>query len=146
MTNSKALERQSLLFPMPCCSPVALSGLSTNRLEEDVLRLANTNFISLGSARRELVYRQVKSSEAMSYASSLGSRLSSQSAVRDSNSKIPLPKSPSSPVRNQFFVLNETGDCVPAVCDVSSSARAGSHPAPPVQAPRSPVREIQQGC
>ena len=123
------------------------------RLEEDILRLANTNFISLGSARRELAYRQGKSGEAMSYASSSGPRLSSQSAVRDSNSESSLLKSSSSfvsslvPVRNQFSVLNETGDCVPVVCDVSSSARTGSHPAPPVQAPlESGAREIQQGC
>ena len=82
----------------------------------------------------------------MSYASSLGPRLSSQSAVRDSNYEISLPKSPSSPVfslvlvRNQFSILNETGDCVPAVCHVSSSARTGSHLVPPVQARQSPER------
>ena len=96
------------------------------RLVEDVLCLTNTNFIILCNARRELAYRQGKSGEAMSYVSSLGSRLSSQSAVHDSNSEIPLRKSPSSPVsslvpvRNQFSVFNESGDCVPAVCDVSS--------------------------
>ena len=100
------------------------------RLEENVLCLANTNFVSLGSARRELAYRQGKSGEAMSYASTLGSRLSSQSAVCDFNSKIPLPKSLFSPVsslfpvRNQFSVLNKTGDCVPAVYDEFSFARA----------------------
>ena len=44
------------------------------RQEQDILHLANTRFISLGSARRELLFRQGKGGAAKSYASSLASR------------------------------------------------------------------------
>ncbi|MPC98725.1 hypothetical protein E2C01_094106 [Portunus trituberculatus] len=39
------------------------------RLEQDILQLANNQFISLGSARRELLYRQKDGTSATSYAS-----------------------------------------------------------------------------
>lgn len=42
------------------------------QLEQDILQLANSQFISLGSARRELLYRQRTGAGAMTYASSLG--------------------------------------------------------------------------
>ncbi|MPC18305.1 hypothetical protein E2C01_011183 [Portunus trituberculatus] len=49
------------------------------RLEQDILQLANTQFISIGSARRELLYRQKDGTGATSYAS-LAARSSAESA------------------------------------------------------------------
>ncbi|MPC76967.1 hypothetical protein E2C01_071404 [Portunus trituberculatus] len=49
------------------------------RLEQDILQLANNQFISLGSARRELLYRQKDGTGATSYAS-LAARSSAESA------------------------------------------------------------------
>ena len=50
------------------------------RLEQDILQLANSQFISIGSARRELLYRQRDGSGAKSYASALGARSSAPPA------------------------------------------------------------------
>ncbi|MPC68507.1 hypothetical protein E2C01_062709 [Portunus trituberculatus] len=49
------------------------------RLEQDILQLANTQFISLGSARRELLYLQKDGTDATSYAS-LAARFSAEFA------------------------------------------------------------------
>ncbi|MPC28636.1 hypothetical protein E2C01_021845 [Portunus trituberculatus] len=49
------------------------------RLEQDILQLANSQFISLGSARRELLYRQKDGTGATSCAS-LAARFSAESA------------------------------------------------------------------
>ncbi|MPD03560.1 hypothetical protein E2C01_099201 [Portunus trituberculatus] len=49
------------------------------RLEQDILQFANTHFISLGSACRELLYRQKAGTGATSYAS-LAARSSAESA------------------------------------------------------------------
>ncbi|MPC74818.1 hypothetical protein E2C01_069194 [Portunus trituberculatus] len=49
------------------------------RLEQDTLQLANSQFISLGTARRELLYRQKDGTGATSYAS-LAVRTSVESA------------------------------------------------------------------
>ncbi|MPC66708.1 hypothetical protein E2C01_060860 [Portunus trituberculatus] len=49
------------------------------RLEQDILQLANSQFISLGSARRKLLYRQKDGTGATSYAS-LAARSSAESA------------------------------------------------------------------
>ncbi|MPC37595.1 hypothetical protein E2C01_031082 [Portunus trituberculatus] len=49
------------------------------RLEQDILQLANAQFISLGSARRELLYRQKDGTGATSYAS-LATRSSAESS------------------------------------------------------------------
>lgn len=114
------------------------------RLEQDVLNLANTNFISIGSARRELAYRRQETGEAKSYASSAGSRLQPKSTASSYESKIPLAKSPSStglslvPIRNQFAVLDGTADDIPMISEESASA--GSRPVIAVQTPRSPKR------
>ena len=51
------------------------------RPEQDILQLANAQFISLGSARHELLYRQKDGTGAMSYAS-LAARSSAKSAVQ----------------------------------------------------------------
>ncbi|MPC60820.1 hypothetical protein E2C01_054878 [Portunus trituberculatus] len=48
------------------------------RLEQDILQFANSQFISLGSARRELLYRQKDGTCATSYAS-LAARSSAES-------------------------------------------------------------------
>ncbi|MPD02484.1 hypothetical protein E2C01_098071 [Portunus trituberculatus] len=48
------------------------------RLEQDILQLANSQFISLGSARRELLYRQMNGTGATSYVS-LAARTSVES-------------------------------------------------------------------
>ncbi|MPC79242.1 hypothetical protein E2C01_073758 [Portunus trituberculatus] len=48
-------------------------------LERDILQLANSQFISLGSARRELLYRQKDDTGATTYAS-LAARSSAESA------------------------------------------------------------------
>ena len=107
------------------------------RLEQDVLHLANTSFISIGSARRELSYRQGRSGEAKSYSAAIGSRL-------------PLSQSPPSlsvplgvPVRNTFSVLEGSGDGTPAVPDLPPS-RADSCPTPAPLPPRSPRRRDRQ--
>ncbi|MPC79869.1 hypothetical protein E2C01_074422 [Portunus trituberculatus] len=49
------------------------------RLEQDILQLANSRFISLGSARRELLYCQKDGTGTTSYAS-LAARSSAESA------------------------------------------------------------------
>ncbi|MPC78945.1 hypothetical protein E2C01_073454 [Portunus trituberculatus] len=49
------------------------------RLEQDILQLANSQFFSLGSTRRELLYRQKDGTGAISYAS-LAARSSAESA------------------------------------------------------------------
>lgn len=55
------------------------------RLEQDILQLANSQFISLGSARRELLYRQKAGTGAKTYTSSLGTRTSAQPATQVSS-------------------------------------------------------------
>ena len=102
------------------------------RLEQDVLQLANTNFISLGSARRELSYRQNRSGEATSYSASLGYRL------RPSRTQ-PSSVTSGTPVRNKFSVLEVPGDGVSGLPEASPSS-AETSPAPEAQAPRSPRR------
>ncbi|MPC68644.1 hypothetical protein E2C01_062846 [Portunus trituberculatus] len=49
------------------------------RLKQDILQLANSQLISLGSARRELLYHQKDGTGATSYAS-LAARSSAESA------------------------------------------------------------------
>ena len=57
------------------------------RQEQYILYLANIRFISLGSACRELLFRQGKGGAAKSYASSLASRPLNQ----PTHSRLPLP-------------------------------------------------------
>ena len=85
------------------------------RLEQDVLHLANANFISIGSARRELSHRYGQSGVALSYASTLGSRPSAQV----SGSQLPHSHLSLSPVStgvsttNRFAVLTDAA-AIPA--------------------------------
>lgn len=63
------------------------------RLEQDILHLANSQFISLGSARRELLFRQGKDGATKTYASSLDTRSSgsiSKPGVGQSRSNRPV--------------------------------------------------------
>ena len=84
------------------------------RLEQDILHYANQNFISLGSARRELAYRQGKGGGPTSYAVSLGSRSSTTALSKATNRPLPTSSTTSSPtpsssgvsVRNQFSALD----------------------------------------
>ena len=85
-------------------------------LEQDILQFANRNFISLGSARRELAFRQGKDGGAKSYATTLGSRPSSHSAPCNNTatrlpanniSRSPVPSTSGVPVVNWFSVLTD---------------------------------------
>ncbi|MPC65023.1 hypothetical protein E2C01_059147 [Portunus trituberculatus] len=64
-----------------CCDAhqVCFRQCPRYRLEQDILQLANSQFISLGSARRELLYRQKDGTGTTSYAS-LATRSSAESA------------------------------------------------------------------
>ena len=87
------------------------------RLEQDILHLANTQFISLGSARRELAFRQRRSGEVQSYASTLIAPSTKQSRGQANESQILVPlasssrsskaTSPPVSVRNGFSALVE---------------------------------------
>ena len=81
------------------------------RLEQDIVQLANTQFISLGSARRELLYRQKAGNGAMTYSTSLGSRSVAQSTDRKSSMTAPARSSEafvnSNASQNRFSVLSD---------------------------------------
>ena len=59
------------------------------RLEQDILHLANTQFISLGAARRELGFRQQREGRAKTYAANFSTVSSSQPTGQHTNSRIP---------------------------------------------------------
>lgn len=88
-------------------------------LEQDILHLANAQYISLGSARRELAFRQQRSGAATTYAATVASHPSLTPAMR-SPSRVPDAARPAVPVRNSFAPLE--GD--------ESSETPGSTPSP----------------
>ena len=91
------------------------------RLEQDILQLANSQFISLGSARRELLYRQKADTGAKTYASSLGTRSSaaqmSSSAASSRPSEVIATTS-----QNRFSILSCDSVESPTSSDRASSA------------------------
>ena len=110
-----------LLLTVSIAEPTTLRSRECPRyrLEQDILHLANSNFISLGSARRELSYRLGKGGEATSYAGSLGPRLSSQPTARTRTSNIPLSATNTTsssadisdvPVMNRYSVLMRSNE------------------------------------
>ncbi|MPC61997.1 hypothetical protein E2C01_056076 [Portunus trituberculatus] len=78
------------------------------RLEQDILQLINNQFISLGSARRELLYRQKDGTDATSYAS-LAARSSAESAGPKTTSATSRFVWAGGPVRlaNRFALLSD---------------------------------------
>jgi len=98
------------------------------RLEQDILQFANSHFISLGSARRELLYRQRAGTGAMTYASSLRTRSSAQSATQMSSSTV--SSRPSEAIvttatsQNRFAILS--GDSVESPPDSDGASPASS--------------------
>ena len=115
------------------------------RLEQDILHLANSSFISLGSARRELAHRQGRGGEAKSYATSVGSLLSYQPSVQGTSPSCPPPVNtqarscapPSSvvPVTNRYSILEkDTAD----TSLQSSSAILEVHPTPALRLSQKP--------
>lgn len=77
------------------------------RLEQDILQLANSQFISLGSARRELLYRQKAGTGAKTYASLLGTRSSADSAAQVPSSVSSRPsESALTTTQNRFSLLS----------------------------------------
>ena len=119
------------------------------RLEQDILHLANSSFISLGSARRELAHRQGRSGEAKSYATSVGSLLSYQPSVQGTSPSCPPPVNtqarscapPSSgvPVINRYSILEkDTGDTSQ---QEASSAILEVHPAPSLRVSQKPQQK-----
>ena len=110
------------------------------RFEQDVLQLANTNHISLGSARRELAHMLGETGQVKSYASTLAPR----AAARASGSQeqhihhSPSPASLVASARNRFSPLHDLSADVP----VSNSSPTKDEPLllHDIPAPRSPRR------
>ena len=83
------------------------------RLEQDILQLANSQYISLGSARRELLFKLKKGGGSKTYASTAGARLPSLTV---SNSKLtsvvppgaPNGGTPAVPLQNKFTPLSSS--------------------------------------
>ena len=97
------------------------------KLEQDILQLANSQYISLGSARRELLYRRKDGTGATTYASSLGARSFAQpaaahmstSAVASRHSDAFVPAVPSA---NRFSPLSCDSVESPACSDSAPQA------------------------
>ena len=107
------------------------------RLEQDILQLANSQHISLGSARRELLYRRKDGTSASTYASSLGTRSSAQSTAARSSSAT-VSSRPSVSVPSQVPSANRFS---PLSCDsVESPTCSGG--APPALIKETHVVEI----
>lgn len=85
-------ESNSYCFHCRDAHPVRSRQCPQYRLEQDILHLANSQFISLGSARRELAFRQSKGGEAKSFASSLKTPSSVQSLTKVSTNQPPVHK------------------------------------------------------
>ena len=86
-------------------------------LEQDILQLANNQHISLGSARRELLYRQKNTTGAKSYASSLRTRTSAAAETTPSTTPLqPSADADAVAIQNRFSLLtfdsvDSTPDC-----------------------------------
>ena len=79
------------------------------RLEQDILQLANTQFLSLGSARRELLYRQKDGTGSKSYAS-LAARSSAEPVALKTSaagSRSVVAGGPAVLSANRFALLSE---------------------------------------
>lgn len=93
------------------------------RLEQDILQLANSQFISFGSARRELLYRQKTGTGAKTYASSLGTRTSAKSHTQVSSSTVSRPSETKDTTvlsQNRFSPLSGDSAESPLESDVGS--------------------------
>ncbi|KAK3878761.1 hypothetical protein Pcinc_016573 [Petrolisthes cinctipes] len=114
-------------------------------LKQDILHLANTQFISIGSARRQLNFRRQKDGGVKTYASSLRSKLfaePSQEAAAfcssESVSKVTL--------HNSFSVLETLSDTHsgdPSTDDNSQTLAKGVHVEEVHAATRSPKRKLK---
>lgn len=100
-------------------------------LEQDILHLANAHFISLGSARRELAFRQGKDGKAKSFATSLGSRTSKQLATDSGYSRSSRttadssrPSPAATQVSNRYALLSDDTNLeVATTSNIDSSAQ-----------------------
>lgn len=93
------------------------------RLEQDILQLANSQFISFGSARRELLYRQKTGTGAKTYASSLGTRSLEKSRTQVSSSTVTRPSETTTTTvttQNRFSALSGDSGESPLDSDVAS--------------------------
>ena len=107
-------ESNSYCFYCRDGHPVRSRQCSQYRLEQDILHLANTQFISLGSARRELHYRHKAATGVTTYASSLGTRSSAQSAsVRQSSHVSSRPLEAAVTSANRFSPLSSDSNKAP---------------------------------
>lgn len=89
------------------------------RMEQDILHWANSQHISIGSARREFIFRHGKGGETQSYAASLGSRSACPPPTTTSTLRSSGPLLPSVPLRNKFSTLQDNVTMTP-VSDVPS--------------------------
>ncbi|KAK3886980.1 hypothetical protein Pcinc_008862 [Petrolisthes cinctipes] len=117
-------------------------------LEQDILHLANTQFISIGSARRQLNFRRQKDGGVKTYASSLRPKLvaapsqpsqeAAASCSSENVSKVTL--------HNSFSVLETLSDThsgAPSTDDNSQTLAKGVHVVEVHAATRSPKRKLK---
>ena len=127
-------ESNSYCFHCREAHPVRSRQCSQYRLEQDILQMANTQFISLGSARRELAFRQGNGGEVRTFASSLRPPSSpSFNRVSTARTSVPVVNSSRSSVAastgvstsNAFRVLGDESVGRSAPSDPTPAAKSG---------------------
>ncbi|MPC19577.1 hypothetical protein E2C01_012495 [Portunus trituberculatus] len=127
MRNSSNMVLLTFGSTLPDCVHIGPTNLRVcfrqcprYHLEQDILQLANSQFISLGSARHELLYRQKDGTGATSYAS-LAARSSAESAgAKTSTSHSLVAGGPAVRLANRFALLSDDS--------IESSQRCDGNP------------------